>query len=192
MGEDYLRSLHLTPHEDINAKFKRLTLEQAAAHYQNEYGVTLTVAEIVAGIDRRVESFYRQQVLAKPGVRDFLLRLRQNGVKMCVATATNLPLVKAALQRCGLYEFFSDIFTCADVGYGKDNPEIFNRALAALGTPQSQTVIFEDAHHAIRTAKNAGFTVCAVYDASEPHQAEIRAISDFYIRNYDEAMELLQ
>ena len=36
-----------------------------------------------------------------------------------------------------------------------------------LGTEKNETFVFEDAIHAIRTAKNDGFPVAGVYDKSE-------------------------
>ena len=52
------------------------------------------------------------------------------------------------------------------------------------------TVVFEDAIHAIRTAKAAGFRVCAIYDPSaEDEQSEIQALADVYIRSFEELFE---
>ena len=50
--------------------------------------------------------------------------------------------------------------------------------------------MFEDALHAIQTAKAAGFRVCAVYDAfAEEDQAEIQKLADYYIRSFEEMFE---
>lgn len=59
-----------------------------------------------------------------------------------------------------------------------------------LRSTKRDTVVFEDALHAIQTAKNAGFRVAAVYDPSaEADQEEIRRIADYYIRSFDEMFE---
>ena len=47
--------------------------------------------------------------------------------------------------------------------------------------------MFEDAVHAIRTAKAAGFRVAAIYDpAAEDDQEEIRRLADYYYRSFEE------
>ena len=59
-----------------------------------------------------------------------------------------------------------------------------------LRSTKRDTVVFEDALHAIQTAKAAGFRVCGVYDPfAEAEQAEIRRISDYYIRSFEEMFE---
>ncbi len=187
IGGDYLRSLGIEPREDLNRTFKAMSLLQAAEYYRNEYGVTLSADEIMDGVNRMIESFYFYDVKAKAGVKDMLERLKKAGVRMCVATATDLRLAEAALRRNGILEYFSGIFTCTEVGSGKDAPEIFNRALKHLGTPKQRTVVFEDALYAVKTAKKAGFTVAAVFDKSEEeHGGELRALADSYVDSFEE------
>lgn len=51
-------------------------------------------------------------------------------------------------------------------------------------------MVFEDALHAIRTAKAAGFRVAGVYEATaEQDQPEIQRLCDYYIRSYEELVQ---
>ena len=102
-------------------------------------------------------------------------------MKLCLATATDRCLVEAALERCGVLSHFGEIFTCNAVGHGKDEPHIFEAALRFLGTRKPETIVFDDALYAIRTAKEAGFPVAAVYDRHEKAQDQIRALADVYL-----------
>ena len=184
IGTDYLRSLGYEPREDLNKVFKSMSLFQAARYYQTEYGVPLSTDELVAGVHSRVRQFYETEVQLKPGIAGFLRRLQENGVKMCVATATDRPLVEAALARCGILPCFSEIFTCFSVGRGKDEPLIYRTAAEHLQTSREKTVVFEDALYAARTAKRDHFITAGVYDAYEENQEELRAVSDIYITDY--------
>ena len=85
------------------------------------------------------------------------------------------------MERCGVLSCFGKIFTCGEVGRGKDEPRIFEEALRFLGTPKSETVVFEDALYAVRTAKEAGFPVAAVYDSHEKERDKVRALADVYL-----------
>ena len=184
IGEEYLRSLGKEPHEDLKETFMTLTLEEAAEYYREHYGVTLSVKEIVDGVNAMVEQTYRTKVTLKPGVADYLCRLKENGVRMCVATVTDRYLVEETLERLGVRHYFSEIFTCAEVGFGKDKPVIYQKALEHLGTEKSDTYVFEDLPFALNTAKTDGFPTVGVYDRHEAHQDELKELADYYIFDF--------
>ena len=190
IGETYLRSIGYQPKENLNETFKNMSLRQAARYYQTEYGVTLSIDQIMDGVNAMLERYYRFEVPLKPGVAELLERLRQSGVKLCIATATDRHLVEAALDRCGVLSCFGEIFTCNEVGHGKDEPDIFEASLRFLGTRREETLVFDDALYAVRTAKEAGFLVAAVYDSHERSQAEVRARSDLYLEDLTQLVEL--
>ncbi len=191
IGEDYLRSIGIEPCEGLNQKFKSMSLRQAACYYKRNCGVTLSIDEIIEGVNGMIEHYYRDEVIVKKGVPGFLERLKQNGARMCVATATDRHLVEHALLRSGIYDYFSEIFTCASVGHGKDEPHIYNAAWSFLSSRKCETVVFEDALYAAQTAKKAGFCVVGVYDKFESKQDALKLLTDFYIKDFTEAEELL-
>lgn len=181
IGVDYLRSIGYEPRENLKIVFKNMSLYQAARHYQDGYGVTLGIDEIIAGVNAMLEQYYRFEAPLKEGAAELLEQFRTSGVKLCIVTATDRYLVEAALERCGVLSCFGEIFTCNAVGYGKDEPYIFEKALRFLGTKKTETIIFDDALYAIRTAKEAGFPVAAVYDSHEKAQEQVRALADVYL-----------
>ena len=186
LGERYLRSIGYEPRERLGETFKTFSTEQAARYYREHYGVPLSVPEIVAGVNAMIDRFYREEVRPKPGVELFLRRLRSMGLRLCVATANDGTLAREALERCGMLDCFTAIFSCADLGLGgKGEPDIFRAALAHLGTEKAETAVFEDTLHAVRTAKADGFPVVAVYDPYEPEQEALRALADYYLISYE-------
>ena len=186
IGEEYLRSLGKEPHEDLKETFMTLTLEEAAVYYREHYGVTLSVKEIVDGVNAMVEQTYRTKVTLKPGIAEYLAWLKGNGVRTCVATVTDRYLVEETLERLGVRHYFSEIFTCAEVGFGKDKPVIYQKALEHLGTAKDETYVFEDMLFALNTAKTDGFPTVGVYDRHEVHQDELKELSDYYIRDFSD------
>lgn len=180
-GEVYLRSIGKEPQEDLQNALKPMSLLQSAAYIKEHYDIPMSVAEIMDGINHTVEDFYFHTVEPKSGVLEWLEELAAKDIKMCIATATDRYQVEAALTRCGMRQYFSGIFTCTEVGSGKDQPIIFRKAMEHLGTDRSSTAIVEDAVHAIRTAKADGFTTVAVYDAHEKEQQEIRELANLYL-----------
>ncbi len=192
VGEDYILSLGILPKENLAETFKDMSLEQSAAYYQSVYGVEKSTEEIIAGINAVIKEFYLEKALLKEGVKEFLSALHRNNVKMCITTAIDKYLAEEALIRCGVKEYFNKIFTCNKVGYGKDEPIIYERALQYLGTGKENTVVFEDAIHAIRTAKKAGFMIAGVFDCSEENQEEVQRLSDYYIYDFRDILTTIE
>lgn len=190
LGVSLLGRFGVEADAELQERLKPMTLRQGAAYCWETYHLEPTVEELVALLEQRVDHFYHNEVQAKPGVARFLSLLKMEGVWMYVATATDRHLAEAALRHAGIDGFFRGLVTSAEVGSGKDNPEIFERAMRRLRSNKKDTVVFEDSLHAIRTAKAAGFRVAGVYDASsEAQQEEIRSLADYYIRSFDEMFE---
>jgi len=183
-GEVYLRSIGREPEECLQKVLKPMSLLQSAQYIRQRYALSLSVGEIMDGINRTVEDFYFYTVEPKPGVIAFLEELRRRSIRMCLATATDRYQVEAALLRCEMRHFFSEIFTCTEVGSGKDSPDIFRRAMEHLQADRSTTAILEDAYHAAYTAKQDGFSVIGVYDSNEDRQQELMHLSDVYLPDY--------
>lgn len=183
-GEDYLRSLGKEPKENLRKTVATFTLEQVAEHYRKHYGVTLSVEEIISNANEIVLKSYRTKVRLKSGVADFLEKLKNQGVNMCVATVTDRFIVEDVLKRLGVRKYFSEIFTCSEVGCSKESSEIYNVALDYLKTDKKDTIVFEDSFYALMTAKNAGFSVAGVFDKHEKNQVQMKANADYYISDY--------
>ena len=183
-GEVYLRSMGKEPESDLQTVLKPMSLLQSARYIREKYQIPLSEEEIMAGINRTVEDFYFHTVEPKTGVIAFLEELQRRNIRMCIATATDRYQVEAALQRCEMGHFFSGIFTCTEVGSGKDSPEIFRRAMEHLQTDRSTTAIVEDAYHAAFTAKQDGFNVVGVYDSHESRQQELALLCDVFLPDY--------
>ncbi len=184
LGETYLRSLGYEPRENLNEVFKNMSLYQAACYYQKEYGVSLSTDAIMEGVNAMISDYYKDQAQLKPHAADFLSQLRKRNVRMCIATATDKPFIEAALSRCGVIGYFSEILTCTLVGSGKDEPAIYREALRHLSTSKSDTVIFEDALYAVETAKKDGFFVTAVYDQHEKAWEKVLSLADCAIPDF--------
>lgn len=183
-GTSYLRSKGYEPEEDLDETFRAFSLRDAAVFCKDILKSEMPVEEIMADINRVAEYFYFYEVPLKEGVKEYLLSLKEKGVKMCIATATDRYLTEAALIRHGILNLFEFILTCTEVGAGKKEPLIFRKALERLGTPKEETVIFEDAIHAAATAKKDGFKVYAIYDKFEKHPEELKALADKYMPHW--------
>ena len=184
IGERYLRSLGKEPNPSMREAVRTLSLYQAACYLRREYDLPLSTEGIIKGINQMIEHFYLSEILPKPGVCEFLEHMKKAGISMCIATASERYQIEAALKRCGMSQYFDAIFTCSEIGHGKEEPFIFRQAMEVCGAERNTTVVFEDAFHAALTARRDGFSVIAVYDESEKYQEEIRRLADCYLVNF--------
>ena len=191
LGRNTLLELGKEPRPDLEEHLKNRDMRTGAAYCVEAYGLDCSVDEMMDLLNARIRDFYQNRVQAKPGVERFLSLLKMEGVWMYVATNTDRSLAEAGLRHAGLDGYFRGLMTCAEVGAGKnESPEIYERCMRRLRSTKKDTVVFEDALHAIQTARDAGFRVCGVYDpSSEADQETIRQLSEYYIRSFEEMFE---
>lgn len=181
-GERFLQSLGITAEPNLEKVLFSITMEQGAAYMKEHYQLKLSVSEIRQGINHTIEQFYAYEAMPKSGVADFLAFLDAQGIPMTIATSTDRCHIEAALQRLNLLHYFKKIFTCSEVGCGKQHPLIFRQAAECMHTRPEETWVFEDACHAARTAYQDGFQVVGVYDESSADvQEELKKVCHLYV-----------
>lgn len=104
----------------------------------------------------------------KPGVKELLTYLKENGVKLAVASSTRYAVVKQELGDGGLLAFFDAVIGGDMVKAGKPAPDIFLRACRELGAVPEETYVIEDSYNGIRAAHAAGMIPVMVPDLAEP------------------------
>lgn len=190
--EVYLAGLGIQAKSDLGLTIFPMTLPEAADFMIGEYGLTQTRQEVVTGVNAAMAQFYLHDVPCKAGVPALLDALRSRGIPCAVASVTDRPLVESALRRLGLLPYFSGIATTGEVGVGKQEPDVYLRAAELTGSIPTETLVFEDALHALKTAARAHFLTVGVYDdESAPAQEEMKGIADFYLRDFSDLSALL-
>jgi HAD superfamily hydrolase (TIGR01509 family) len=191
IASDYVRSLGIEPKAGLDEESAYMTMQQFTNHLITEYAIDKPEQEVADEINKMIEWHYDTDIELKPGVRAFLHKMHDQKVAMCIITASESYIAKAALKRLGVLDYFIDITSCSDFGAGKGHPEIFMASLSKIGTEISETAVFEDALYALKTAKEIGFTTIGIYDkTSASAEQEMRAIADAYITDFTEAEKL--
>ena len=185
LGELYLNSLGMEAEKGLGDILFAMSLEEGADYLIGRYGLEKTREEIVADLTREVKGYYAEKVPLKEGVRQFLYELNEKKIPMTIATSGDRKNAEAALKRLNVLNYFQAVFTCSEIGSGKDQPDIYLAAALQLDTEPADTWVFEDALHAIRTAKNAGFKTAAVYDSSDDKDlSQIWNTADIYLPEF--------
>lgn len=184
-GARYLRSVGKFPEEKLGKEMASMTIEEGAEYMKSRYKLTESPDAVVRGVLGIVQDFYLFEAQPKPGSVSFLNALFKRGVPVSAATSSDKRLVKAAFERIGIDKYFREILTCSEVGAGKTEPVIYQKAACGLCSLPEETYVFEDALYAAQTAHNAGFRTAGVYDRySEGDRLQIEKITDIYLTDF--------
>ena len=127
-----------------------------------------------------------------PGVTRLLEEAEQAGLSLAIASSSEHAWVDTHLSRLGLYHRFPTIICSEEVAPGrtKPYPDLYLKALQALGVKADEAIVFEDSLNGVRAARAAGIFVVAV-----PNQATamlgvdganltLKSLSDFRLDDF--------
>lgn len=99
-----------------------------------------------------------------PGVLDYLDDARRLGLRLAVASSSPHSWVDTHLARLGLADRFDALICGDDVppGRTKPHPDLFLKALDALGVKAEQAIVFEDSPNGVTAARAAGICVVSI------------------------------
>lgn len=157
-----------------------------------EMGLNKTIDEIVMLMGKYAIDEYKYKIEAKKNVIDVLKALKKEGADLNVLTASPHITLDPCLKRLGIYDLFTNVWSCDDFGTTKSDPAIYKKAAERLGKTVSDVLFLDDNYNADKTAKEAGMKVCGVYDlSSDEYVDEIRAITDYYIYDFSELTNIV-
>lgn len=185
---NYLTEAKVTPTAELLDFLRHASIPMAAKRF-SESVIPRTAEEIETELYTHIAKYYKDEATLRPNVDKLIHALHASGVKMCVATATESGHAKNALRHTGLLDYFCDVLSCKDLGIEKNKPDIYFEAAKCLGVEQKETVVFEDALHAVETAKAAGFTVIAIYEQTVENHQRVESLCDRYIHDYEELLK---
>ena len=139
VGARYLATLGIEAKPDLKERLDELSLPEGALYMQKEYDLSVSTEDILEGVNQVVKDFYYKEALMKPGAYTLVKCLKENGVKLIIATATDKDMAKAALIRSGIWEDFKGMITCEEAGAGKTSPKVFELARQKLQTKKEAT-----------------------------------------------------
>lgn len=103
---------------------------------------------------------------AMPGVYALLASLKENSIKIGLATNAPRPVLSTVLTALNITEFFATTTSADEVVSGKPSPAIYQQTLAKLHCTASNAIAIEDSATGMQAAHNAGLK-CVVVPAPQ-------------------------
>ncbi len=110
------------------------------------------------------QEFFSKQMTEKDlfaGVHQMLLKFKQSGYQLAVATGKSHASLTKAMQKTGLADFFH-IIRCADQTASKPQPDMLEEIISTLAVKKERAVMVGDSVHDMQMAMNAGIAAIAV------------------------------
>lgn len=166
----YLLSLHgidIDPAgEEAASVFARtdpLTMDQGCAWYCEHYLPDCTPEQVYQEMNEYLITMYRDKLAPFPDTLDTLRGLREAGERIVAFSSTDAHLLRMALGRLGILDWFSVIYTTPEIGYNKVSPMAFAEVAARENVKPEDLIVYEDADFAMAAATLAG---CLVINCS--------------------------
>lgn len=112
----------------------------------------------------------------KPGVKELLFYLKENGYLVGLASSTRQAIVEQEIRDAGLMPYFDNL-VCGDMlKRSKPEPDIYLKACENLDVEPRMAIAVEDSYNGIRSAKRAGMVPVMVPDMVQPDE-EMRSLA---------------
>ena len=184
---DYLNARGIEVPEDYARTISTMTGVECAEYSIKRFNLTDSVEDLIKEWDERALFEYANNLELKKGAKEYIEKLKAQGVKIALATSSSKVLYEAALRHTGVYEYFDVFISTDETGISKRDPHVYIYAAEKLGLDIQDCVIFEDVPTAVKTAKSTGANVVCVWDERwDGFKAEMEDTADKYIYTFDE------
>ena len=154
---------------------------QTNEFFRRDFSPFLTEAECQTLRDESVRLFkkrYTEKLIPmKAGVVELLEYLKEQGIRIGLASSTRKDIVERELADAGILHYFESVTGGDVVKISKPNPEIYLIACDKMQEPPEECFAIEDSFNGIRAAKAAGMRPIMVPDIVQPTD-EIRQMAE--------------
>lgn len=166
--------------EEYAKAISSMKLELAADYTVRLYELKEDPKDIIFEWLELARKAFAEHIQPKPFAVELLRQLREKNIPAAVATTSQKELYLPALKRLGILDMFEAIADGETAKFGKDRPDIFLKAAAALKIEPRDCIVFEDTLSGIRSAREAGFITVGFLDSFTPQlHEEIKSAAHF-------------
>ena len=164
------------------------SFEEAAQYTIDLFGLSEKSEDIIREWNEMAVYEYAHHVKLAPYALEYLIELKKRGVKLAVATGLPRELFLPCLEHNSVLKLFDILCSTDEVKRGKEYPDVFELAAQRLGEAPQRCLVFEDVLPAVKSAKQTGMLVCAVYDKySAWYRVQMEQAADLYIADFRDA-----
>lgn len=181
----FLEKRGIVMDDEYTDRLKTMTFPDAADFTISRYGLKESPEDIMHEWDEMCIEMYKTEIDLKRGVREALAEWKEKEIPVAIVSLSKEFMVRTAVKMYGIEPLLTDLVYMESTNKGKDVPDSFFYGADLLRVKPERCLVLEDSLTAMRTAKAAGFIVCAVEDDSAKADREaIYQVADYYMKSF--------
>lgn len=184
IDEEFLGKRGIKVPEDYFKQVSAMNFEQAAVYTNDRFSLGENIQDIMKEWFDMAVYEYTNVIELCGNAGEYVRKLKEQGRKIALATASTEELYKPVLKRNGIYDCFDCFVSTEQVERGKGFPDVYELAAEKLGLESKNCVVYEDIVEGIKGAKAGGFFAVACLNDHYSHDwDEMREIADEVVEN---------
>ena len=189
IDREFLKKRNISIPSDYIEKINSMSFKKVAKYTIERFKLKESPEELIKEWNEMAIYEYSNNIKLKPYVKEYLIKLKDNNIKIGLATSSSRILYEPVLKNNHIYEYFDVLTSLEDVKRDKSYPDIYLLVADKLKLNPQDCVGFEDILVAVNTMKKADFKVIGVYDKyADSEVEEIKKISDRFIYDFKELL----
>lgn len=146
---------------------------KSAEYYIENLGVKDTVENLVHRMEQKLVPAYSHEIKLKPFVKEYLLKLKAEGAKLYVLTASPHIVTDVCLKNNGVFDLFDQVWSVEDFGLSKAGTALFYKVAETIGRETADIEFYDDNLTAVSNAVRAGHKVYGIKDQQSAEDLEL-------------------
>lgn len=177
-----------------NPDFPRAVCGSSGEHMLeiiHAYYPTVDARRFMNSCYARVAQIIETSIPKKPGMEEILCYLRDQGVKLAVASSSSHAQIEKNLRLTGVLDYFDAVIGGDEVENSKPAPDIFLLAAQRIGCTPENCYVFEDGTNGILAGAAAGCATVMIPDLTPPTD-ELRSVCTAVYESLSAAREAIE
>ncbi|MEG1410010.1 MAG: HAD family phosphatase [Terrisporobacter sp.] len=186
---DFLKKRNIEMPKDYIEIINSMSFDQVAKYTIERFGLNEKEENIINEWNEMAIYEYGNNIQLKANAKEYLNLLKNNNIKIALATSSPKKLYESVLKNNGVYDLFDNFVSIEEVTRDKNYPDIYYLACDKLNLLPKECVGFEDILCGVKSMKVANLKSIGVYDENAEYEMEeIKSICDKFIYDFNEMM----
>lgn len=193
VDHDFLSKRNITVPDDLFDDIQvGNSYVEVAEHFKNKFNLPDSTEDIMSEWTQMVAWHYKNDIPLKPGAKEFLECLHDEGIKIGVGTSNIHELTETVLSANEVWHYVDAVVDGQENLRGKPFPDIFLKVAEKLEVKPEECLVIEDVIAGVMAAENAGMTVYAIEDSYSLKDKDIiLKYVDYYAKDFHEIKDKL-
>jgi mannitol-1-/sugar-/sorbitol-6-/2-deoxyglucose-6-phosphatase len=183
------RQVNLLLTSELCRQTQGLRIDEVVDYWYRQYPWTnLSKLEVEKLIVSKVIELIHLKGQPLPGVAQAIAFVKNQNVKIALASSSASQIIQAALQKLNLTEVFVEIYSAEFEVLGKPHPGVYLTTAQKLKIPPQSCLALEDSINGVLAAKAAQMKCIAIPEAIQQQNPQF-AIADLILKSLEELNE---